>query len=474
MKWYIGVALLLLAALALDSGLLAYATYVLLALLVISRFLARSWINNLSAKRKCSKLTAEIDDTVGVQVVVENHGWMPVPWVLLEDLLPKSAVGPRPPRLAIKGKRMQISMISARSETIVRYHIECKMRGYYQIGPVMLESGDLFGLHRRYRIETEPSYLIVYPRTVPLQGYELAARRPIGDVRLTLRLYEDPTRISGVRPYEQGDPMNRVHWRATARTGQLHSKVYEPSTMTGATILLDFHDAGYHGRGEPYRSELAITAASSLANAVYELGQQVGLATNGRDAADRIRLEGWDHEAKSRIGARQAAAMMEKSERLQPLIVETRRGVEQLQRIRETLARVELTDGFTFAQMLAEAAPRLPRDATIVALLPRVPVETALALGNLKRRGMAVTVILVALDADKLEKGHGRLLAEGIRDIRHLRDEQDLPGLCRRQVLGQGGNDVELKLEDLPKETPNGNWAQRTAYEMGDTDLSVD
>jgi uncharacterized protein (DUF58 family) len=474
MKWYIGVALLLLAALLLDSGLLAYATYVLLALLVISRFLARSWINGLAARRKCNKLTAEIDDTVGVQVVIENHGWMPVPWVLMEDLLPKAAMEQRPPRLAIKGKRTQIAMISARSETTVRYHIECKTRGYYQIGPVVLESGDLFGLHRRYRIETEPSYLLVYPRTIALEGYELAARRPIGDVRLTLRLYEDPTRIGGVRPYEQGDPMNRVHWRATARTGELHSKIYEPSTMTGATILLDFHDAGFHGRGEPFRSELAVTAAASLANAVYELGQQVGLVTNGRDAVDRIRLEGWDHEANTRIGARKVAEMIEKSERLQPLIVETRRGVEQLQRIRETLARVELTDGFTFAQLIAEAAPRLPRDATLVALLPRVPVATALALGNLKRRGMAVTVILVALDADKLEKAHGRLIAEGIRDIRHLRDEQDLPGLCRRQVLGQGGNDVELKLEDLPKETPTGNWAQRTAYEMGDTDLSVD
>jgi uncharacterized protein (DUF58 family) len=475
MKWYIGVGLLLLAALALDSGLLAYATYVLLGLLILTRFLARSWINGLSAKRQCNKLTADIDDTVGVLLTIHNKGWMPAPWVLIEDMLPKTALMQRPPRLVVKGKRIQISMIGSRSETTVRYHLQCKTRGYYQLGPVLLESGDLFGLHRRFRIETEPSYLLVYPRVVAMEGYELAARRPIGDVRLTHRLYEDPTRIGGVRPYEQGDPMNRVHWRATARTGALHSKVYEPSTLTGATVLLDFHDVGYHGRGEPFRSELAVTAAASLANAVYELGQQVGLVTNARDAVDRIRLEGWDREARSRIAARESVQMEETSERLQPIVVETRRGVEQLQRIRETLARVELSDGLTCAQLIAEAAWRLPRDATLVALLPNVPVETALALGQLRRQGMAVTVVLVAMDAERLEKGHGRLAAEGIRDVRHLRDETDLPAICRRQVLGQGGLDVELKIEDLPKETPTGNWMQTTTvYGMGDTDLSED
>jgi uncharacterized protein (DUF58 family) len=251
---------------------------------------------------------------------------------------------------------------------------------------------------------------------------------------MTHRLYEDPTRIAGVRPYENGDPLSRVHWGATARTGALHSKVYEPSTIAGATLLLDFHKDSYPRRGEPYRSELAVTAAASLANAVYEMGQQVGLVCNGRDAADRIRLEGWEGDHRTRQAARQKAAMREQSDRLEPLVVETRRGVEQLQRIRETLARVELTDGLSLPQLVLETVSRLPRDATVVAVLADVPVETALTLGNLRRRGYAVTAVLIALSPDQLEKGFGRLVAEGIRDVRHLKDEAGLPELCRRQV----------------------------------------
>src|SRR5260370_18135712 len=99
---------------------------------------------------------------------------MPVPWVLLEYLLPQFALQQKPPRLKIKGKRMQVSMIGSRSEITVRYHIQCQTRGYYQLGPVILESGDLFGLHRRFRLETEPGYLLVYQRILLLPACELS------------------------------------------------------------------------------------------------------------------------------------------------------------------------------------------------------------------------------------------------------------------------------------------------------------
>ncbi len=436
MRWSFGAGIMLLIALVLESGLLAYAMYVLLAIMILSRVLTRTWTANLTASRKCQKLIAEVGDKIPVTVTVHNTGSLPVPWVLLEDMLPKQAVQTRNPRLKVKGKRIQIRMIRAGQETKLEYTLRCKFRGYYQIGPVVMESGDVFGLHRRYRVDAEPEYLLVYPKVVPLQGYDLASRRPIGDVRLIHRLYEDPTRIAGVRPYETGDPLNRVHWRATAATGMLHSKIYEPSTLAGATLVLDFHKSSYPQRGEPFRSELAVTTAASLANAVYEMGQQVGLISNGRDAADRIRLEGWEQDHRTRLAAQQKTTMHATSERLQPVMVQTRRGIEQFQRIRETLARVELTDGLTMPQLIAEAGSRLPRDATVVALLGDAPVETALTLGSLSRQGYAVSAVLIAVDEDRLEKSYGRLLAEGIRDVRILKDELGLQDLCQQQVRG--------------------------------------
>jgi len=465
---------LLLAALILESGLLAYAMYVLAGLLIVSRLMVRSWNEGLSATRSCDRETAEIGDKVAVEVTVRNEGKLPVPWVLLEDLLPGNALNMRAPRLAVKGKRLQLSMIGGGGEIAIRYQITCKMRGYYQLGPLVLESGDLFGLHRRYRVDAAPTFLLVYPRIVPLIGYELASRRPIGDVRMTHRLYEDPTRIAGIRDYEAGDPLNRVHWRATARAGTLQSKLYEPSSLSGATIVLDFHEAAWPHSGEPMRSELAVTTAVSLANAVYELGQQVGFVSNGRDAVERIksdesgRVIGIGHEFITRQQARDEPAMKSEGERLQPVAVETRRGVEQLQRIRETLARVELTDGMTFPQLILEATSRLPRDATVIAVLGDVPMDTALALGNLRRRGFAVTAVLIACEPNQFQRSYARLTGEGIHDVRHLRSETGLATLCTRQFLGMTSY-YDDETEAVEKDA-TASWVDQTPFEIDNVD----
>jgi uncharacterized protein (DUF58 family) len=447
MKWFLGVLLLLAAALALDSGLLAYTTYVLLGLLLLSRVLARSWVENLSATRSVRMqggrdgdkdpgrdITAEVGQRVTIRIVVSNAGNLPVPWVLLEDLLPKHALDRRFPRLRIKGKRLHLGMIRAGGETELKYQVECLSRGYYQIGPAILENGDLFGLHRRFRVVTEVRFLLVYPRIVLLEGYDLTSRRPIGEVRFSHRLHEDPTRIAGVRPYESGDPLNRIHWRATARTGSLHSKLYEPSTLAGATIALDLHASGYPSRGEPHRSELAVTTAVSLVAALCQLNQQVGLVTNGANGAERIRRLLLKADPRTRQEAQAALAEEEEVKHVAPLVVETRRGIEQLQKAREVLAIAEVAQGLSFSQLLVETAGRMPRDATLVAVLPAVPEEASIALGGLRRQGMAVTVVLIMLDDNALEDAMGRLFAEGIRDVRHLPNEALLPDLCRQHV----------------------------------------
>lgn len=433
MRWILGVIALLLIGVTFQLGLLVYAMYVLLGVMLVSRFLAREWIENVTATRECSRTTAQIGEKAAVVVTVKNKGRFPIVWLLLEDSVSKQGLLQRPPRIAIEGKRVAIMNLPGRKTKSLLYQVKFLMRGYYQIGPLLVESGDLFGLHRRFQIKTKPHFVLVYPKVLELKGYDLASRRPIGEVRLTHRLFEDPTRIAGVRAYQQGDSLNRIHWRATARTGTLHSKTYEPSCVAGMTLLLDAHKAGYLSRREPHLSELAVTTAASLANAVYQLGQQVGLVTNGRDAADRIREEGYLHEFRTRSMALQTAETEGQSDRLNPVVVETRRGSEQLTRILETLARVELSDGLTFPQLIIEATSRLPRDATVVALLPHVPEETAIALGGLKRRGYAVVAILVIPDEDELKDNLGRLLAEGI-EARVVENEDDISEVCAMHV----------------------------------------
>lgn len=442
MKWWFGGLVLLALGVAFELGLLVFAMYALLGLLLISRFMAREAIEPVSVTRECTQTALEIGESATMNLSLRNRGVLPVPWMIIEESLPMDAVSQNPPRLKLKGPTLQVAQMPPCGHKDWSYEIEFLMRGYYQFGPVLLESGDLFGLHRRYRITTQPHFLLVYPKIIPLEGYNVASRRPLGEVRLTHRLFEDPTRIAGVRPFQRGDPLNRIHWHATARTGTLHSKVYEPSCVAGATILLDFHADNFLTNNPVYRAELAVTTVASLANAIYQLGQQVGFITNGRDAADRIRLEGYRQEFRTREAAKAKWSHRQRSERLRPIVVETRRGVLQLRRILETLARLEQTDGFSFSQTIAETGSRVPRDATVVAVLAEVTEETAIALGNLRRSGYAVTAVMVMFGATQYydwaqpPEWACRLLAQGI-EFRRVDDEATLARLCAEQIIGQ-------------------------------------
>jgi hypothetical protein len=170
------------------------------------------------------------------------------------------------------------------------------------------------------------------------------------------------------------------------------------------------------------------------------MGQQVGLISNGRDAADRIREEGWRAEFNTRDAAHRRATEPLANDRLRPLRVETRKGSEKLGEILETLARLEHTDGLDFSEMLTAAASRIPRDATVVPVLRQVTPAIAIALGRLVRRGFLVTAVVVAFEKEAIPdwaqppEWAGLLLAQGI-DFRLVNTEESIMNLCAEAIV---------------------------------------
>lgn len=434
MKWLVLLLLVLVAALVFQMGLLALGIYTLIAIALASRLLVQSSVRRVHVRRTCSQATAEVGQSVLVAIELINNSSLPIPWLLFQDVLPfRSVTGPSP-ALKVIGSRILMTMLWPRQRKVFHYQIQLQRRGYFQIGPLLLESGDLFGLFRKFRLADEPAFVLVFPQVVPLLSYDVASRRPVGEVVMTHRLYEDPTRIAGVREYQAGDPLNRIHWKATARTGALHSKIYEPSTIAGATLVIDFHADSYRAEDEPIRSERTITAAASIAHALNQMDQQVGLVSNGRDGADRVRVEGYRVPRITRKIAKRLAEEEIRESRLRPVVHTAARGPESFRRLWEQLARLELNRGLDLPQLLIEAGSRLPRDATVLALLGDVAEDHVLALDELQRRGYAVAAVVNEHRDERFQRAAGPLIGAGI-PVHRLVDESTIPELCRRTVL---------------------------------------
>lgn len=425
-----GIAGLMLVGFAFGASLWILAGIVAFLCVFVNRFLANTWTKCSIATRAGGDRELKIGDVLEVEITVTNTSRVPVFWLLVEDLIPRWATIHSPPTLDIEGDSVRVLLLWAGQTEKISYTITCNRRGYFQIGPTVLETGDLMGLYRRFRVGANPQYLTVLPKTIELSDYEIGSRRPMGEIRMRDNVMEDPTRLRGIRRWQPGDPMRRVHWAATARTGVLHSKVYEPTSIAGATLAIDLHFETNPKAQEPIRSDLSITAAASIANSLHEASQPFGLVTNGRDASDRIRYEGWTGDHRVRDSAQNSASMMTSNDRMRPVIMEANRDTVHLQEMRRTLARLERSDSMSFARLLVETESSISNDTTLIAILQMASSETISSLIGLARRGKAVAVIVNTHNIPDYSNIAGPLVDANIPTF-HLADIDSVRDICR-------------------------------------------
>jgi len=429
-----GISALLLAGMISGAALWVIAAIAAAILLVLNSFLANTWSRSTVASRRSGDHEVKLGSRLPIEVTLTNRSRIPVLWLLVEDLLPRWATFFEPPTLQVEGNRVQVMLLRAGETRTLSYEIKCNRRGYFQIGPTVMETGDLMGMYRRYRVGTQPQYVTVLPNIVALSTYEIGSRRPIGEIRMRDNIMDDPTRLRGIRQWQPGDPMRSVHWAATARTGSLHSKIYEPSSIVGATLILDLHTSSNPERHEPVRCDLAITAAASIANSLHDANEPIGLASNGRDAADRIRLEGWVGDHRVRGEAKTAASMASENERLRPVIAAPGRGPVHFKDIVRTLARLERSDGLTLSQLLVECESQISADTTLLILLQQCTPESMGAMIDMQRRGRAVAVIINTFDINDYSQIAGPLIASRIPTF-HLSSKESIAEVCRQTLL---------------------------------------
>jgi uncharacterized protein (DUF58 family) len=214
--------------------------------------------------------------------------------------------------------------------------------------------------------------------------------------------------------------------------------VFDSTRVAGATFLLEFHADNYQGGPGARSAELAVTTVASLANAIYLMGQQIGFISNGRDAAERIRAEGWRAEFSTRSAARRQAESSA-PDSVEPVVVPTRKGVAQFTDILKALARLELTNEMHFSEMLIDSAAEIRPDATVVAVLRRVSPETAASLGELARRGYLVTAVVVSFEEWEMPDwarppDWAEMLLESGVDFRMVNSEETLGNLCAEAI----------------------------------------
>jgi uncharacterized protein (DUF58 family) len=124
-------------------------------------------------------------------------------------------------------------------------------RGTHEVGDVELSSVYPFNFFVRYWPVGFKASATVFPYPLPCDPELLFVRAlPQDDEGESAAATTEETDIVGVRPYVEGDPIKRIHWKSSARTGKLQSRLYEgTAAQSGRIIDLDRLSAGDLERG---------------------------------------------------------------------------------------------------------------------------------------------------------------------------------------------------------------------------------
>jgi uncharacterized protein (DUF58 family) len=353
----VATVILVIAAFSTALPFLFYLLY--LAILVVggSYVLVRLGLTDLEAGYAVSQLHGHVGDQVRVTYTLRNASRIAKPWLEIHN--PTTLPGGLP------GRAISLGGQSERSWLI---RIPLSRRGQFRIEPLHIRTGDPFGFFEASATVGQGVSVIVYPRLEPLPRWRLPAALQEGSRVAPVRTLQTTPLATTVRPYAPGDSMNRIHWKSTARHGDIQVKEFDLEQTADAWIVLDLQGSIQTGRGDDSTVEVGVRAAASIADKALQEGRAVALTVNvGRTA-----------------------------------LLPPDRGSRQHLKIMQLLASVEADSSTPLVETLIGTVGRLRRGMTAVIITPSLDPAWVRPLASLRARG--VPCVVLSLDVAAFDR----------------------------------------------------------------------
>jgi len=360
--------LLLLLGTLLDVPVVVILAIVVLVIETVGQVWARYGLRDVTYTRRLDRDRISWGEEIDLSIEVWNRKRLPLAWLRAEDGATAGVVVRERPLVVGRrgGAVLRNAWTLAPFERVTRrYHLGAERRGVYQLGPVDLAVGDLSARQAAETRLDDVVRFLVRPRIVPARPIP-RRDRPGGTERATFGLSEDASRFAGIREYAPGDPVRRVHARASARLGRPVVKRFEPSREREVLIALDVESEGARtGRAaEAEEVEALFVVAASLTRSLALERAAIGLAAAGY------------HRAESRF------AYLPVSE-----------APGQAERIFDLLARLSAEPSASFERLIGRILQSVRSGTTVVVLTARNPSPYLGHLRRLERAGCPVLVV---------------------------------------------------------------------------------
>ncbi|WP_322923074.1 DUF58 domain-containing protein [Paenibacillus campi] len=349
-------------------------------------------LTKLLYTRRLSAAQCHVGEPLEMIEELENRRALPLPWLRLEAMLPVAFQFAGSADLVISEgtvyqNHQSLFSLGRRVRIVRRHRMLARQRGCYRLDSVSMSVGDLFGLVRVTRPLQLQLDVSIYPAYLPSYHMPEAYSSWQGELEMRRWINEDPFLMTGVRQYRIGDPMNQVHWAATARTGELqvyqHGYSADPEVMI--VLNIELSEQMWNTVTEPVAAEYAISCAATIVADLLGRGMKAGFAHN-------------------------AIIPYEQEERA---FITPAYGTEQLYAILQMMAELQLKIRRPFAQfirsLMTDDERSIPTDMLLIT--PYVSEAMELVISELRALAIRVDVLLLP-ELDEMKQQYRLLMQQ--------------------------------------------------------------
>ena len=322
---------------------------------ILSYFHMRFNIPNIEVQRSAQE-TAYEDEMLNIRIKICNKLSRGASFFEILDYFPAAEPGKEKSSLFILG-------IKSEEEINFNYSIDCYRRGVWKIGPIEVISQDALGFFRMKKALNVISNIVVYPALFRVFAFPPLASGSVSWMGVeTAKISGDSHEFFGVREYQRGDAISRIHWPSTARHNKLIVKQFERNAIQEATIVMDLKKGNDIGAGKETTLEYAVKIAGSVASFLMDNGAFV-------------QLIGYTKEA---------------------MVVPFGKGESHAFKILEYLAGVRSDGNYTLSQTLEEASFITPYRSTLIPIMLDNDMDALSSLVQFRIKGIKLIVIVLS------------------------------------------------------------------------------
>lgn len=214
--------------------------------------------------------SATMGKSIDVDLQMYNSKrWLNAWLVLVQDPIRRNLPNQR--RLPEKGTGL-VDSVRARGRATGRYQLVFHERGKYELGPSTLSTRFPLGLGRGWRTVDNPEHILVHPSTGTLThaAKQLFHMDRMGQAKAAASAGVSEGEFFGLRPWETGDSRRWIHWRTTARMGEVAVRQFEQRHQRQICVLLDLASLN---ESQNEFAEQAISFLATIAKSVVSQGR---------------------------------------------------------------------------------------------------------------------------------------------------------------------------------------------------------